>query len=98
MFRAELVAVLIGVLLTNRWLLRRRRWGEATFVGLQVLAFATSNRFFSVPRATLLWWPLWIGLAAWSQRRPAVLTGYLTVLAPFMVVFTLLFSLGRWAT
>jgi hypothetical protein len=96
MFGVELLAVAVGVALTG-WLLWARRWGEATYVGLQVVAFTTSAWFFSVPRATLLWWPLWIGLAVWSLRRPWVLTAYLTVVAPFMVVFTLLFSLSRWA-
>jgi hypothetical protein len=96
MFRAELVAVLVGLLLTG-WLLWRRRWSESVYVGLQVAAFTTSYWYFSVPRATLLWWPLWIGLAQWSLRRPAVLTVYLALVAPFMVVFTLLFSLYRWA-
>jgi hypothetical protein len=96
MFGAEIVAVLVGVALTG-WLLWRRRWGELTYVGLQVAAFATSTWYFSVPRATLLWWPLWIGLAAWSLRRQWLLSAYLTVIAPFMVVFTLLFAVGRWA-
>jgi len=95
MFRAEIVAVLLGVALTG-WLLWWRRWGETTYVGLQVAAFATSTWYFSVPRATLLWWPLWIALAAWSLRRRWVLTAYLTLIAPFMVVFTLMFAVGRW--
>jgi Mannosyltransferase (PIG-V) len=96
MFRAELAAMLLGVALTG-WLLLRRRWAESVYVGLQVAAFGTSYWYFSVPRATLLWWPLWIGLAAWTLRRPAALSAYLSVVAPFMVIFTLLFSLYRWA-
>jgi hypothetical protein len=96
MFGVELLAVAAGLALTG-WLLWTRRWGEATYVGLQVVAFTTSAWFFSVPRAALLWWPLWIGLAAWSLRRSWILTAYLTVVAPFMVVFTLLFTLSRWA-
>ena len=95
MWGAEIAAVLVGVVLVG-WLLWRRRWGEFTYVALQVAAFATSTWYFSVPRATLLWWPLWIGLAAWSLRRQWVLTAYLTVIAPFMVVFTLMFAVGRW--
>ncbi len=71
MFGAEIAAVGVGVALTG-WLLWRRRWGEATYIGLQIWAFTTSSWFFSVPRATLLWWPLWIALAAWSLRRPVV--------------------------
>jgi hypothetical protein len=96
MFRAEILAVFVGVVLTG-WLLLRRRWGESTYVGLQLVAFATSYWYFSVPRATLLWWPLWISLAAWSMRRRAVLSAYLVLIAPLMVIFTLTFSLFRWA-
>jgi hypothetical protein len=90
-----IAAMAVGVALTV-WLVVGRRWGEATYVGLQVAAFATSAWFFSVPRSTLLWWPLWIGLARWTMHRPWVLTAYVTLIAPFMVVFTLLFTLGRW--
>jgi hypothetical protein len=96
MFRAEIVAVLVGVVLTG-WLIWCRRWGEVTYVGLAVVAYATSTWYFSVPRAALLWWPLFIGLAHWSVRRSWVLGGYLAVVAPFAVVFTLLYSVGRWA-
>ncbi|HEY3604773.1 MAG TPA: mannosyltransferase family protein [Sporichthyaceae bacterium] len=96
MFRAEILAVAIGIALLV-WLVRHRRWGEATYIALQLYAFTTGMWFFSVPRATLLWWPLWTGLAAWSLRRPAVLQGYLAVFAPFSVVLTLLFCTGRWA-
>jgi hypothetical protein len=96
MFRAEIVAVLVGIVLTG-WLIWRSRFGEATYVGLAVVAYATSTWYFSVPRAALLWWPLFIGLARWSVRRPIVLAVYLTLVAPFAVVFTLLYSVGRWA-
>ncbi|MGH3326840.1 MAG: mannosyltransferase family protein, partial [Streptomycetales bacterium] len=95
MFRAEMLAVLVGVALTAV-LLARRRWGEATFVGLQIVAFTTSYWYMSVPRAMLLWWPLWIWLAWWSIRRPAVLTAYLALVAPLMVACTLNFAVGNW--
>ena len=95
MFRAELLAVLVGVLLVA-WLLWARRWGEATYVGLQLAALATSTWYFSVPRATLLWWPLWIGLARLTLRRPGLLTAYLVLVAPLAAVFTCLFAVGGW--
>jgi hypothetical protein len=95
-FRAEIVAVLVGVALTV-WCLRSRRWAEATYVGLQVVAFATSTWYFSVPRATLLWWPLWILLAQATLRRPALLSAYLAVVAPLSVLLTCVFVTGRWA-
>ena len=96
MFGAEILAVGIGILLTL-WLLYERRWAEATYIALQLYAFTTSYWFFSVPRSTLTWWPLWTLLAAWSLRRPVVLQAYLAVFAPFAVAFVLLFSNGRWA-
>ena len=96
MFAVEILAVGVGLVLLV-WLLRSRRWAEATYIGLQLYAFTTAMWFFSVPRATLTWWPLWIALAAWTLRAPAVHQAYLTVVAPFMVVFALLFTNGRWA-
>lgn len=94
-FRAEILAVLVGVALTVV-LLWLRRWGEATYVGLQVIAFATSSFYLSVGRATLLWWPLWLLLARWSLRRPAVHVAYLSVAPALMAVAVLSFTSGRW--
>jgi Mannosyltransferase (PIG-V) len=96
MFRAELVAMLIGVVVTVI-LLRMRRWGEATWIGIQVLAFATSYWFFSVPRATLLWFPMWIALAALSFRRPWVWLMYLLLSVPLFGVWAAAYSTGKWA-
>jgi hypothetical protein len=96
MFRAELLAILVGTLLVIG-LLWWRRWGEATWVGLQVAAFATSYWFFSVPRATLLWWPLWIGIAVLAARRRWVLWLYLAVSVPMMAIWAAAYLTGRWA-
>ena len=94
-FGAEVLAVLVGVLLTAV-LLRRRRWGEATYVGLSVAALATSTYYLSVGRATLLWWPLFLLLAAAGERRPWVHASYLAVSAPLMALLVLTFTAGRW--
>ena len=96
MFRAEILAMLIGIVLTVT-LLAWRRWGEATWVGLQVVAFGTSFWYFSVPRATLLWWPLWIALAVVVARRRWVLWAYLALSVPLMSVWAAAFLTGRWA-
>ncbi len=96
MFRAELVAVAIG-LTVSVVLLWRRRWAEATWVGLQVAAFATSYWFFSVPRATLLWWPLWVLAGALLLRRPRWLLAYVAVSAPLAAVWAVAFLTSRWA-
>lgn len=94
-FRAELVAVALGVLVTAV-LLTRREWGQATYVGLSVTALATSTYYLSVARATLLWFPLWILLAELAAKRPWLHTAYLTVATPLMAVVVLTFTAGRW--
>jgi hypothetical protein len=96
MLRAELVALVVGVLLLAV-LLARRRWGEATWVGVQVAAFVTSYWLMSLPRATLLWWPLWVLPAAASVRRPWLGAAWLAVTAPLMVVWTVIYLRGSWA-
>jgi hypothetical protein len=94
-FRAEVLAVAVGVALTVA-LLVRRRWGEAVYVGLSVTALATSTYYLSVGRATLLWWPLYTGLAVLSVRRPWLTTAYVAVCAPLAALLVLTFSSGRW--
>lgn len=96
MFRAELVALVAGVLLTA-WLLWDRRWGEATYVGMQVMVLATSTWYFSVPRATLLWWPLWLLLGRATARRRWLLAAYLALVAPVAVLWAAAFTTVRWA-
>jgi hypothetical protein len=96
MFRAELVAMLVGVALTG-WLLARRRWGEATWIGMQVAAFATSYWFISLPRATLLWWPLWMALAAVTLKYRWTLSLYVAIAGPLSIVWATSYLTGRWA-
>jgi hypothetical protein len=94
-FRAEIVAVAVGVLVTLV-LLARREWGQATYLGLSVAALATSTFYLSIARATLLWFPLWICLAQLAARRPWVHTVYLTVATPLMAVVVLAFTAEHW--
>jgi hypothetical protein len=94
-FRAEIAAVLVGAAVTLL-LLRRRSWGEATYVGLSVAALATSSFYLSVARATLLWFPLWILLAEAMRRRPWLMGAYIAVAAPLMAAGVLTFTAGRW--
>lgn len=94
-FRAEILAVAVGLVLTVV-LLVHRRWGEATYVGLSVTALATSSYYLSVGRATLLWWPLFLLLAAAAQRRSWVHLAYVAASAPLMALLVLTFTSGRW--
>ena len=94
-FRAEILSVAVGLAVTAV-LLVRRRWGEATYVGLSVGALATSTYYLSVGRATLLWWPLFVLLALGGTRRPWVHVVYVSVAAPLMALLVLTFTSGRW--
>lgn len=94
-FRAEILAVLVGVVLTVVliWL---RRWGEAVYVGGQVVALATSAYYLSVARATLLWWPLWMLLGRAAARWRPVGFAYLAVAPALMIVGVVAFTQGHW--
>jgi hypothetical protein len=94
--RAELVAMVVGLVLLVV-LVRLRRWGESTFLALNVLALGTAGVYFAIPRATLVWWPLWLLLARltmlhWRWLHPL----YLWTAAPLMVVLTIAFTQGYW--
>ncbi|MFE1771603.1 mannosyltransferase family protein [Streptomyces sp. NPDC059008] len=95
-FQAEILAMLLGLLLTGL-LLYRRRWPEAVYTGLSLWALGTSYWYMSVPRATLLWWPLWVLIAARSVRHPRVTTAYACLAAPLMTVLAVTFMTGHWA-
>ncbi|MFJ7061423.1 mannosyltransferase family protein [Streptomyces microflavus] len=96
MFQAELAAMVVGVALVVL-LVRHRRRPEAVYVALSLWALGTSYWYTSIPRATLLWWPLWIGLAALSLRHPWFRTAYLCVAVPVTALVALAFLTGRWA-
>lgn len=96
MFQAELLTMLVGLALAVL-LIRRRRWPEAAYIVLSLWALGTSYWYTSIPRATLLWWPLWITLAAWSLRSPRFRTAYYCLVAPLSTVFALTYLTGRWA-
>ncbi len=95
-WQLEMVAMLVGLGLVG-WLAWRRRWPELTYVGLTLAALASGYWYMSIPRATLLWWPLWVGLAGVSLRRAWVHEAYLVAVAPLMVVVAAAFTSGRWA-
>jgi hypothetical protein len=117
-FRAEMISMAVGVAVTIWCIvvsLRARRspdgpdrpmWGEASWVGVQVLAFSMSYWFFSVNRATLLWFPLWIMIGRWvagptrlSRSAHRLLVGVaFGVEIGLMLWWSWLFFTGHWAS
>ena len=116
-FRGEMVSMAVGLLVVVWAVVRSVRllragepplWGDAAWVGVQVLAFSLSYWFFSVNRATLLWFPLWIMLAEWARRRPrtpATRIGHRSLVGiafalevVLMLWWCWLFFTGHWAS
>lgn len=103
-FRFEVVSVVVGIAVTVACLVLKR-WAEATWVGLQVLAFTTSYWFMSVNRAVLLWFPLWLLLGTYATRpgrrrtaRSVVVLGWAVVSALLMIWWAARFFTGQWAS
>ncbi len=88
---AEIVAVLVGVLLTVA-VVRERRWGEATFVALCTLIMASSSYWASGVRAILVAFPLYL----WLSRHRLSGYAYALLAAPLMAVFVVAFTQGSW--
>ena len=94
-WRAELLAVVIGVTLLVL-LLVQRRWGEATYIGASTLLMTISTAFESGIRTTLVWFPLYLLLARLAQGRPWLRSALLWVSTPLMAVFAVAFTRGVW--
>ena len=103
LFRAELISWIVGVLVTVI-ALARRRIAEASWVGVQVLAFSLSYWLMSVNRAVLLWFPLWRLVGEFIASRPKtrgwVALGWATAVLAVAVqcVWAWLYFTGRWSS
>jgi hypothetical protein len=94
-WRAELVAMAVGVLVTVVLLLGRR-WGEAAYVGTAVLMLSTSSYFQSTVRGLLVWFPAFLLLARLSVRIRWLHGAVLTVFTPLCALVVLAFTEGTW--
>ena len=115
-FRGEMISMAVGIGVTIWCIvvsLRARKspgsdrtlWGEASWVGVQVLAFSLSYWFFSVNRATLLWFPLWIMIGRWvtgssvkGRWHHVLVACAFGVEIVLMLWWSWLFLTGHWAS
>ncbi len=74
-----------------------RRWPEAVYCALAVIALGTSTWYQTAPRTLLLLFPVWVALARLGERWPAIRYAYLAVSAPIAVVLGMLYLSGMWA-
>ncbi|MQA93088.1 MAG: hypothetical protein GEV11_00070 [Streptosporangiales bacterium] len=94
-FRTELIAGAVGVVLTL-WLAISGRWSEFVYVGLQVGALVTSSYYLSIPRSTVLWFPLWLLVGRMAARHRWGAIWYFALSIPLMAIFALGFTRGQW--
>lgn len=92
----EIAAVAVGVVLTVILIVKKYS-GEAVFVAINIILLATSTYFYSVPRAALLWWPLWIGIAYLLRRRRVLFWLYLALSTWAMLAWSTIYFSGFWA-
>ncbi len=95
LWSAQLAAVVSGIILVVA-LARSRRWGEATFVGLDLPTMTATSYYASGARAALVWFPLYLLLARLSARRAWVHGALLWTCAPLMFCFVLVFTNAKW--
>ncbi|HXB47491.1 MAG TPA: hypothetical protein VNW50_06970 [Streptosporangiaceae bacterium] len=74
-----------------------RRWPEAVYCGLAVVALGTSTWYQTAPRTLLVLIPVWVALARLGERWPGIRYAYLAVSAPIAVVLGMLYLSGGWA-
>lgn len=102
-FRAEMISWIVGLAATLIALVRRRL-AEASWVGVQVLAFSLSYWLMSVTRAVLLWFPLWRQIDDLAEAKRgsrgwialAWIAGVLSYAA--QVTWSWLYFTGRWSS
>lgn len=94
-WRAEILAVLLGAVLTVG-LLYARRFGEATFVGTNTALLSVSSFYASGVRAAMVWFPLYLLLARLSVRRDWLHGAIVWLSAPLMAAFVVTFTKGSW--
>ncbi len=106
-FRFEIASMVVGVIVVAYWLIRRKL-PEASWVGVQVLAFSISYWFMSVTRAILLWFPAFMMFAAFAASRPknprlalatrALAYAWLLVSTALMIWWATQYGRGQWAS
>lgn len=95
-FQVEL-AVMAVMLLATLAFTCSRRWPEAVYCGLAVVAFGTSTWYETCPRTLLVLFPIWVALASLGARRPWITSTYLAISGPVAVVLAMLYLSGQWA-
>lgn len=94
-FIAEIVAVALLAVFTVI-VLWRRWWGEGVFMLVTLASLATSSWYYSVPRALVVMFPMWIVIGLWCTRRRWLLVPYAAVSLPLLILVSARFVQNQW--
>ena len=94
-YRIEILAMIVLVAMAIAMFVMRW-WGEATYVLLTCVALGTSTLYYSVPRSSIVLFPVWMLIGLWMTRSRVVAWGYVAIAAPLMVVGVAGFVTGHW--
>lgn len=86
-----LIAMAGIVLLLKRW------YGEATFI-LVTTASLVTTVWGSVPRYTLVLFPLWMLMGLWMTNHRVVRVLYVSIAAPLMIASVVVWVNGYWVS
>ena len=92
-FALELSAAVIGLVFTG-WLLVRREWGYAVFVGATMSALLTSGYYLSIPRLLVTFFPIMLLLADWTAASPRRHIAVLSAMIPLALTATFAYTHG----
>ncbi|SDJ37834.1 hypothetical protein SAMN05444157_3079 [Frankineae bacterium MT45] len=99
-YQTSMELLFAGLLIAALVLLARRgQWPEFTYVGLTALSLMTSSFYQSVPRSTVLAFPIVIMIAAWvvTSRHRLLVWAACSVSVLLLLINTATFVRGYWA-
>ena len=94
-WRLEVLAAVVGLVFLG-WVLWKREWGYATYMGATLAALMTSTWYFSIPRILLGLFPMMLLLAGWSLVHPRRHETVILVLAPLAALGVVVYTRGIW--
>lgn len=94
-WRLEVLAAVVGVFFLG-WVLYKREWGYATYMGATLAALMTSTWYFSIPRILLSLFPMVLLLAGWSLADVRRHENIILVLAPLAALGVVAYTQGIW--
>lgn len=94
-WRMEILAAAIGLFFLG-WVLWKREWGYAAYMGATLAALLASTWYFSVPRILLSLFPIMLLLAGWSLRDSRRHENLVLVLAPLAALGVVVYTRSVW--